>query len=87
MPIIRNRRNVAELREANRADEMKAVLQFIDTCDFEELARIVEEIRCCHDCLMVFDSESKTVKKVESVGLNGETIQLNVEEWNEQEKA
>ena len=63
----------------NRSEEMKAICRFIDTCDFEELAKIVEEIRCCHDCLFAFNAETGLFAKIDSICLNGEAIQMNVE--------
>lgn len=71
--------SVAKLREDNRKAEMKAVCQFIDTCDFDEIATIIEEIRCVHDNLYAFCPTRKFMAKIESVCINGESIQLNIE--------
>jgi hypothetical protein len=71
--------NLNELMENNRADEMKAIMRFIDTCHIDELARIVEEIRCCHDCLFAFNEETGLLAKIESICINGEAIQMNIE--------
>ena len=59
--------------------ELKAIFRFIDSADFEELAQIIEEVRCCHDNLIAWDEETKRLMKVESVSINGMDIQLNVE--------
>lgn len=69
-----------ELMQSNRTKELKAVFRFIDTADFDELVMIVDEIRCCHDNLLTFNPNTKSLDRIESVCLNGEAIQLNIEE-------
>lgn len=60
-------------------EELKAVYRFITTCNTVELLSIVEEIRCYHDNLFTWNEDSRLFAKVESVCLNGECIQLNIE--------
>ena len=36
--------------------------------------------------LMVFDLDSKTFKRIESAGMNGECIQLTAEQWGKDER-
>ena len=71
--------NLKELIENNRKEEMKAICHFIDTASLKELATIIAEIRCCHDNILAFNQDTKLLAKIESVGLNGEAIQLNIE--------
>lgn len=70
---------INDLMDTNRREELHAILRWIDGANFEELAKIVEEIRCCHDCLFAFCEDRKFVAKIESICLNGESIQLNIE--------
>ncbi len=67
-----------------RQEELKAIYRFIDSADWDELALIIGEIIVCHDNLMVFDRDTKTLKNVREVCINGESIQLNVEEWEDE---
>jgi|GEM_PF-2887982 len=62
-----------------RKQELKAIFRFIDSADWDELGSIISEIVVCHG-LTVFDRGQKTLKNVEVVCINGESIQLNVEE-------
>lgn len=71
--------SVHVIMKKNRKEEMKAICKFIDSADFEELAIIVEEIRCCHDNLMAFNPDTGLLAKIESICLNGECLQLNIE--------
>jgi len=68
-----------QLMEKNRFEELKAVFRFISTCSPEELAHIMAEIRCVHDNILVFNEDTKLLAKVESVCINGECVQLNLE--------
>lgn len=67
-----------KLEIKHRRIKLEEVMAFIDSADDEELYKIIEEIRCVHDNLMVFDMRKKELIKVESTCLNGEGIQLNV---------
>lgn len=71
--------NLTELMKKNRADEMKAIMRFIAKANIEELAKIINEIRTCHDNLMAWNENTRLLTKVGSVSLNGECIQLNIE--------
>lgn len=62
-----------------RREEMKEVFRIIASCDFDELLEIVEEIRCVHNCFISWDKDGKMVKRIASVSLNGESIQMNCE--------
>lgn len=62
-----------------RKEELKAMYKFIYMCDVEELASIIEEIRCVHDNLMALNEDTRLLAKIESVSINGECIQLNIE--------
>ncbi len=62
-----------------RQQQLIEVYRIINDANIEELANIVEEIRCCHDNLMTFNQETKLFAKVESVSINGDAIQLNIE--------
>ena len=62
-----------------RERELRAIFRFIDNSHPSELAEIVAEIIVCHG-LMVFDPIAKTLKNIETVCINGETLQLNSEE-------
>lgn len=70
---------IKELLEKHRLEDMKAVYKFLYTCSREELFTIIEEIRCVHDCLIVFNPNTKSLDSISSVCLNGECIQLNIE--------
>ena len=72
--------------KTNREEEMKAVYRFIDTCNIEEIAKILEEIRGCHDNLLTWNKETRLLAKVERVCINGECIQLNIETGKNNEK-
>lgn len=67
-----------EIQKKHRLEEFKAVCRFINTCELEELSRVLEEIRCCHDNLFVFNDTISSLDKVESVSINGDCIQLNL---------
>jgi len=70
---------INELMESNRKKELIAICRFICTCDCDELRTIIEEIRCFHDNLLCFNSTTGSLSKVESVCINGECLQLNLE--------
>jgi hypothetical protein len=76
---------IKAMRARHRKEELIAVYAFIATCDYEEIATIVEEIRCVHDNLFTFNPNTKSFDKVESVCINGESIQLNIEKECEDE--
>ncbi|MFI0477808.1 MAG: hypothetical protein ACH349_01605 [Candidatus Rhabdochlamydia sp.] len=71
--------SINELMKNNRKEEMKAICMFINSCSLYELATIIEEIRCCHDNLLAFNPHTKLLAKIESVSINGECIQLNIQ--------
>jgi hypothetical protein len=71
--------SIKEFFEKNRQEELKAIYRFIESCDFEECGKIIDEIRCVHDNLITFNPVTGLLAKVESVCLNGESIQLNIE--------
>jgi hypothetical protein len=73
--------------EMNRIEEFRAVCRYISHASFLECATIISEIRCSHDNLYVFNRTLSTLDKVDSVTINGEGIQLNINEADgEQEK-
>jgi len=56
------------------------IYKFIDDCnDVTILANIIEEIRCCKDNILAWNSDTKLLSKIESVSINGDCIQLNIE--------
>lgn len=65
-----------------RNEELKAIYKFIESADVYELGSIIEEIRCCHDNLLAFNRDTGLLARIESVSLNGDAIQLNIEEDN-----
>jgi hypothetical protein len=69
---------MTESIQSFRQRELQAIYRFISNSHPYELANIVSEIRVCHG-LMVFDPSTKTLKNIETVSINGETIQLNAE--------
>ncbi len=71
-----HRRNQMDIQDF-RKNELKAICRFIESAHLEELYQIIQEIRCCHDNLMVFDHETKHLFRIESISLNGDAIQLN----------
>lgn len=72
--------DLAEMMDKHRFEEIKAVFRFIDNASLEELAHIISEILVCHDNILVFNKKHKSLDKVKSVSINGECIQLNLEE-------
>lgn len=70
---------LSEMMGHIKREELKCIMSFIDKACTEELAAIIEEIRCRHDNLLVFNLEIKSLDKVESVSINGDAIQLNLE--------
>jgi hypothetical protein len=70
--------SVAKLTKSNRREELKAICRFIETCDLEDLVRIIEEIRCVHDNLIAWNEDTHLLAKVESTSINSEFIQLNI---------
>lgn len=70
-----------ELRDKNRINEMKAICRFICTCNVYELAIILEEMRCYHDNLSAFNPCTKLLCKVKTVSINGEYVQLNLDDY------
>jgi len=68
-----------EMMDEHRKEEIKAVYRFIDGASVEELASIIAEIRTCHDNVLVFNQKRKSLDRVESVCINRDAIQLNLE--------
>lgn len=67
----------------NRQDRLIEILRYIENASIVELYWIVEEIRCVRGCLFSWDEDSRQYKKAESTCLNGDTIQLNLEKWEQ----
>lgn len=61
---------------------LREIMKFLDGCSKESKALIVNEVLMLNP-MFCFNSTTKSLDKVESVCLNGEAIQLNV---NEKEK-
>lgn len=60
----------------------KAVMRYIAAANPETLAKIVNEVLMLNH-MIVFDRATRTMKDVESISLNDDAIQINVEEWDE----
>jgi hypothetical protein len=58
----------------------KAVMRYIATANPETLGKIVNEVLMLND-ILVFDRDMKSLKSVESVCMNEDAIQLNIEVW------
>jgi hypothetical protein len=71
--------SLEQLKKNNRHKELVAVYEFIEKATVEEVAGIIAEIRTCHDNILVFNQKHKSLDKVESVTINGEYVQLNLE--------
>lgn len=71
--------NMEKMMNEHKKKELKAIYRFIDKASLEELTSIISEILVCHDNITVFNKIHKSIDKVESVCLNGECIQLNLE--------
>lgn len=59
-------------------DDMKTQLN-------EFYVKLIAEIIDMHDNILVWDEDSKRLKKVECVSLNGDCIQLTIEKWEKGE--
>ncbi len=70
--------DLPKLMKKHRQEEMKAIATFIQHASVVELALIIEEIRVVHDCLMAWNEDIKSLDEVESIAINGESIQLNL---------
>jgi hypothetical protein len=71
--------NISEMMDEHRQKEIIAICSFINHANLYELAMIIEEIRCCHDNILAFNFDTALLAKIESVSINGECIQLNIE--------
>ena len=71
--------SLEQMMKNHRHKELVAVYHFIEQATIEEIAGIIAEIRTCHDNILVFNQKHKSLDKVESVAINGEFIQLNLE--------
>ncbi len=49
---------MSSLIRANREDALIAFFEFIEIANTNELAKIIEEIRCCHDNLVTYNNET-----------------------------
>ena len=78
--------NLQQMLDEHRRKEMQAVFKFIYGCDTEEIAEIIAEIRCYHDNLIVWNPATKSLEPIDSVSINGESIQLNIGAENAEEK-
>ncbi len=67
-----------EIFEANRLKEYGLICRWIAEANTTELALIIDEIRCCHDNLMVWNEGTKCLDKVESLSINDQCVQLNL---------
>jgi hypothetical protein len=65
----------------HRKEELKAIYRFIADASVEEIASIISEMRVCHDNILVFNEKHKSLDKVKSVCINGECIQLDLEQY------
>ena len=68
-----------KMMKDHREQELKAIYEFINQASVEEIAQIILEIRACHDNILVFNENNKSLDKVNSVCINGDCIQLNLE--------
>jgi len=64
--------------DEHRVEELKAIFRFINDASIDEVTSIIEEIRVCHDNILVFNEKHKSLDPVESVSINGDFIQLNL---------
>ncbi len=64
------------------AEKLKPIFQFISECSLESCALITNEILMLHPMLS-FDVTGKRLISVESVSINAQAIQLNLEEYEE----
>ncbi len=69
----------ASMFRKHRLEELKAICAFINRATIEEMASIIEEIRCVHDCLYTFNQDTKLFAKVDGVYINDNGIQMNIE--------
>lgn len=66
--------------EVRRLSKLRLITRFIEEASIDELLWIVDEIVHCHDNMYIHSSKHASLDRVASVCLNGENIQLNVEE-------
>lgn len=64
-------------------DKMRPIFALIPSMTCDELASLIEEIRCVHDNLIAWDVDTKRLVSVKSICVNGNGIQLNLEKHNE----
>lgn len=60
-------------------EQFVAVCRYIAKADYETIAHLLAEIICVHDNLIVWNEKHKTLDSVESVSINGEAVQLNLQ--------
>lgn len=73
--------SIDDLIKKNRKKELVAIYKFITTCDVVELATLIEEIRCVHDNFFAFNPHTKLFCKVENISINGDCVQLNLDDY------
>ena len=71
---------LAIMLQEHKDKELKAVMRFIDKASPLECAKMIQEIICVHDNLLAFNPNTRLLCSVESVSLNGECIQLNLDD-------
>jgi hypothetical protein len=60
--------------------KFRATCALIDECTEEHAALILNEILMCHS-IMAFNPNHNCLRDVESVCMNGKSIQLNLQKW------
>ncbi len=61
---------------------LKQVSRFLEDCTVEQAAIIVNEVLMLHP-MMAWNPVTKLMIDIESVNVNGQVIQLNIEEYEE----
>jgi len=63
-----------------RKIQLNDIYIFIEKADVMECAKILEEILTIHNNLTVCSEEKNSIEKVGSICINGNAIQMNLEE-------
>ncbi len=76
---------VNELEECSisariRKIQLKEIYEFINSANILECAQIIEEILSVHKNLIIFSPKRDGMEKIESICINEEFIQMNLEE-------
>lgn len=77
-PRIKQLFTADEIRDPRR-HQLIQIFKFIGDADVDECARIIEEIRCCHNNICVWNRVTKSLRSVDSISINEGSVQLNVE--------